>query len=308
VPADYDNETLFGHLPEVLSRRVVILDGGLATELEAQGADVSSDLWSARLLIDDPAEIRRAHTAFFQAGAEVAITASYQVSYAGLASRGIDRSGADRLLRLSVELAAQARDDAGGGWVAASVGPFGATLADGSEYRGDYGLSVSQLREFHRPRLQALVQAQPDVLAVETIPCLREVEALVAELDRIDVPAWVSLTAAGTRTRAGEELAEAFELLDQAPGVFAVGVNCMAPAGVLAALEVAASRTDKPLLAYPNSGERWDPPARRWAGDSRFDSRDVSGWLAAGARLVGGCCRVLPADIAALGAELGVRP
>jgi homocysteine S-methyltransferase len=308
VPADYDNETLFGHLPEVLSRRVVILDGGLATELEAQGADVSSDLWSARLLIDDPAEIRRAHTAFFQAGAEVAITASYQVSYAGLASRGIDRSGADRLLRLSVELAAQARDDAGGGWVAASVGPFGATLADGSEYRGDYGLSVSQLREFHRPRLQALVQAKPDVLAVETIPCLREVEALVAELDRIDVPAWVSLTAAGTRTRAGEELAEAFELLDQAPGVFAVGVNCMAPAGVLAALEVAASRTDKPLLAYPNSGERWDPPARRWAGDSRFDSRDVSGWLAAGARLVGGCCRVLPADIAALGAELGVRP
>ena len=190
-----------------IADRPVVLDGGLATLLEEHGHDLSSDLWSARLLRDDPAAIERAHREFFVAGAEVATTASYQVSFEGFGAEGADRAEVERLLRRSVELAAAARDDvAPDGWVAASVGPYGAVLADGSEYRGDYDLDVAGLRAFHRPRLDVLastVGEHADVLAVETIPCLAEVEAVLAELDGSGVPAWLSLSTANGLTRAG---------------------------------------------------------------------------------------------------------
>ncbi len=187
-------------LRETIASRPVVLDGGLATLLEQHGHDLSSDLWSARLLRDDPAAIQAAHREFFAAGAEVATTASYQVSFEGFGAAGADRDEVERLLRRSVELAASARDAvAPQGWVAASVGPYGAVLADGSEYRGDYDLDVAGLRAFHRPRLDVLsstVGEGADVLAVETIPCLAEVEAVLAELDGTGVPAWLSLSAA----------------------------------------------------------------------------------------------------------------
>ena len=278
--------------------RVVVLDGGLATELEARGHDLSSALWSARLLADDPDAIRAAHRAYFAAGAEVATTASYQASFTGLAGLGDPAS----LMRRSVSLAAQARDEHGSGWVAASIGPYGAVLGDGSEYRGDYGLSVDQLRAFHRPRLEVLAAAGADVLAVETIPCLHEVEALVAELARLDVTAWLSLTCAGSRTRAGEPLAEAFALAAECAPLVAVGVNCVIPSDVGPAIAIATASTARPAVAYPNSGEGWDATARSWDGEAAFGAGDVAGWIAGGARLVGGCCRVGPARIAELAA------
>ncbi len=289
--------------------RVVVLDGGLATELEAQGEDLSSALWSARLLTDDPDAIYRAHRAFFEAGAEVATTSSYQVSAQGFAPLGLTTADVTELLRRSVTLAARAREDAAPGpaWIAASVGPYGAVLADGSEYRGDYGIGVAELREFHRPRLNALAAAGADVLAVETIPCLAEIEALALELELLDVPAWMSLTCAHGTTRAGEPLAEAFAIAAAPPAVFAVGVNCTDPAEVGALLHAAAGVTDKALVAYPNSGETWDAAARGWIGDSRFTADQVDGWVGAGARLVGGCCRVSPADVHAVSALLGRR-
>ena len=163
----------------------VLLDGGLATELEAAGHDLSGTLWSGRLLLESPEAVTAAHARFFAAGARVATTASYQLSYDGLAAVGVERDAADGLLRRSVEVAASARASAAdpeGCWVAASVGPYGAALADGSEYRGDYGLTVDQLRAWHRPRLAVLATAGADVLAMETIPCLAEVEALLAEV------------------------------------------------------------------------------------------------------------------------------
>ena len=206
-------------LPAALRERVVVLDGGLATELERRGNDLSSALWSARLLRDRPDEIVAAHRAFADSGAEVATTASYQASFDGL---GED---AELLMRRSVDLARRGSD----GWVAASVGPYGATLADGSEYRGDYGLTVAQLRRWHRPRLAVLADAGADVLAVETIPCLAEVAALLAELDALGFPAWLSLTCDGTSTRAGEPAAEAFAMARDCDAVFAVGVNCTDP-------------------------------------------------------------------------------
>jgi homocysteine S-methyltransferase len=268
---------------------VLIADGGLATELEARGHDLSDDLWSARLLRDDPDAIVAAHAAFVAAGAEVVTSASYQASFDGF---GDD---AELLLRRSVTLARAA----GPTWVAASVGPYGAVLADGSEYRGDYGLSVGELRAWHRPRLEVLADAGADVLAVETIPCLAEVEAVCAELDAIGAPAWLSLTCHGTRTRAGESAADAFAMALDCTPVVAVGVNCTDPADVLALVRTAAAG-GKPVVVYPNSGEAWDAATRRWAGPGQFAADAVRDWVGAGARLVGGCCRVGPEDIAAL--------
>jgi homocysteine S-methyltransferase len=291
-------------LPDTVADRVVLLDGGLATELERRGHDLSSRLWSARLLADDPDAIAAVHRAYLDAGAEVVTTASYQASFAEFAAAGRDGTA---MLRRSVDLARSARDEHGAGWVAASVGPYGAVLADGSEYRGDYGLGVAELRRFHRPRMRALAEAGPDVLAVETIPCLAEVEAVLAELAPLGLPAWLSLTVAGTRTRAGEPLAEAFGMAADAAPVFAVGVNCTAPADLAEALRLAVAHSGKPAVAYPNSGERWDAAAKTWSGSAAFDPADVAEWIAAGARLVGGCCRIGPSEIWALAARVGER-
>jgi homocysteine S-methyltransferase len=281
-------------LSAALASAPVVLDGGLATLLEARGHDLSSDLWSARLLRDDPDAIVAAHQEFFEAGAHVATSASYQASFDGFARLGLDHEEAAGLMRLAVALAGRARDEsAPEGWVAASVGPYGAYLADGSEYRGDYDLDVAGLRAFHRPRLEVLAEAGADVLAVETIPCLAEVEALCAELDGTGLTAWLSLSADGDRTRAGEPLAEAWEMAENVDEIVAVGVNCCVPGDVTAALADASG----PLVAYPNSGQGWDAVRRVWTGESAFDPGAVQGWLEAGARLVGGCCRVGPDDI-----------
>jgi homocysteine S-methyltransferase len=286
---------------------MVVLDGGLATELERRGHDLSSDLWSARLLVDDPSEIAAVHRTYFAAGAEVATTASYQASFDGFAAVGGDGG---RMLRRSVELAVEARDEHGAGWVAASVGPYGAVLADGSEYRGRYGLTVEQLRRFHRPRLEVLADAGADVLAIETIPCLTEAEALVRELADLQVPAWFSFTAAANRTRAGEPLAEALDLASACPSVFAVGVNCTDPAEVTAAIELARAASRKPVLAYPNSGETWEAATGTWTGLPGFARQQVDEWITAGIRLIGGCCRVGPSEISAIAARVArtMRP
>jgi homocysteine S-methyltransferase len=288
-------------------RESALLDGGLATELEARGHDLSDPLWSARLLADAPQDIVAVHAAYFRAGAKFATTASYQASFDGFAARGIGRDEAAGLLRRSVELAKTARDEAGIGGlsVAASVGPYGAALADGSEYRGRYGLSVASLMEWHRPRLEILAAAGADVLALETVPDVDEAEALVNLVRSVGVPAWLSYSIDGTRTRAGQPLAEAFAVAAGVDEIVAVGVNCCAPDDVLPAIGIAGrAAKGKPVIVYPNSGERWDGPRRAWLGPSRFSPGLAAQWIAAGARIVGGCCRVGPSDIAKLAEAL----
>jgi homocysteine S-methyltransferase len=283
---------------------VVVLDGGLATQLEAQGHDLSDDLWSARLLRDEPAAILQAHQTFFRAGASVATTASYQASFDGFAAQGIDREEAADLMRRSVELAQTARAQVAGDgrrrWVAASVGPYGAMLADGSEYRGRYGLSAHELAAWHRPRMELLAEAGADVLALETVPDVIEGEALVTALSGLGVDAWLTYTIRAGRTRAGQPLEEAFAVAATVPEVVAVGVNCCDPGDVAAAIATAAAVTHKPVIVYPNSGELWDARARSWVGEPGFDPELARSWAAAGASAIGGCCRVRPQDIAAL--------
>ncbi|MCF1598274.1 homocysteine S-methyltransferase [Streptomyces muensis] len=287
-------------LAEALAAGTVVLDGGMSNQLESAGHDLSDELWSARLLAERPEAITEAHLAYFEAGADVAITSSYQATFEGFVKRGIDRARAAELLALSVELAREAARQARAKgitrplWVAASVGPYGAMLADGSEYRGRYGLSVDELERFHRPRLEVLAGARPDVLALETVPDADEAEALLRAVRGLGVPAWLSYSVAGDRTRAGQPLQEAFALAADADEVIAVGVNCCAPEDVEGAVEIAARVTGKPVVVYPNSGEAWDAEARAWNGRSSFTAEEVLGWRASGARLIGGCCRVGP--------------
>jgi homocysteine S-methyltransferase len=289
---------------------VVILDGALATELERRGANLDDPLWSAKLLLDDPDLIRQVHLDYFLAGADVATSASYQASFAGFARRGLDRNQAAQLMIRSVGLAQQARDQF---WsesdrrsnrlkplVAASVGCYGATLHDGSEYRGGYGLTVEQLIDFHRPRLEVLAKSGADLLACETIPCSIEAEALVRLLPEFDVPAWISFSCKDERRVChGEKLADCLALAGACDPVVALGINCTPPRLVAGLLASVSGATSKPLVVYPNRGESWDAKARCWIGEgSPFDwSQAARQWFDLGARLIGGCCRTTPDDI-----------
>jgi homocysteine S-methyltransferase len=279
--------------------------------LERRGADLNDPLWSAKLLLDNPELIRQVHVDYFEAGADVATTASYQATFAGLARRGLDHGQAADIMRRSVRLAQEARD-----WfwsrparpgrlrplVAASIGCYGASLHDGSEYRGDYGLSRHQLEDFHRPRMEVLAASGADLLACETIPCLLEAEALVRVLGEFpEVPAWISFSCKDDgHVCHGERLADCLAVAAACEQIIAVGVNCTPPHLVAGLLRSVAGMTRKPLLAYPNSGDTWNAATYSWHAVSRppIDWGEAAReWHTAGARLIGGCCRTTPDDI-----------
>jgi homocysteine S-methyltransferase len=296
---------------------LVVLDGAMATELEARGCDLRDELWSARILMEAPELIRQVHADYFAAGADVATTASYQATFEGFAERGLSHDEAAGLMRLSVQLAREARDEF---WanpanrenrprplVAASVGPYGAYLADGSEYRGNYGLSEAELMDFHRARLAVLAESGADILACETIPCIAEARALTRLLDEFPgIHAWISFSARdGGHTNQGEPIAEAAAIADH-PQVAAVGINCTAPRYIPDLITALYGATGKPILVYPNSGEEYDPETMSWHGVTECDAfaADAAEWHRLGARLIGGCCRTTPAHIRALAATL----
>ncbi len=291
---------------------VVVLDGGLSNALADRGHDLTDALWTARLLRDAPGEIAAVHRTYFEAGAHVATTASYQASVSGFERAGMARAEAETLIRRSVTIAREARDqvaassgDRAARLVAASVGPYGAVLADGSEYRGRYGVSRQALRDFHAPRMELLVSAGPDMLALETIPDLDEVSVLLDLVEELAAPAWLSCTVTGDRLRDGRLAADAFALAADHDRIVAVGVNCCAPGDVLPAVRSAFVTSGKPAVAYPNSGETWDGTARRWIGEPEFDAALTRSCAEAGARFSGGCCRVGPAGLAGIERSVG---
>ncbi|WP_434586227.1 homocysteine S-methyltransferase [Klebsiella sp. R390] len=297
------------------SQPFVLLDGAMATELEARGCNLADSLWSAKVLLENPQLIRDVHLDYFRAGAQVAITASYQATPAGFAARGLDEAQSKALISRSVELARKAREaylaenpQAGTLLVAGSVGPYGAFLADGSEYRGDYVRSREVFQDFHRPRVEALLDAGADLLACETLPSFAETAALAALLsDYPSARAWFSFTLRDSEHLSdGTPLREAITLLQGYPQVVAVGINCIALENTTAALAYLQSLTPLPLVVYPNSGEHYDAQSKTWHhhGESCATLQDyLPQWLAAGAKLIGGCCRTTPKDIAELNAR-----
>ncbi len=293
---------------------VMILDGGLATELEAMGFDMNDELWSARILLDDADLLRQVHLAYLDAGADCIATASYQATIPGFTRRGLTESEARDLLRFSVSIAKGVRDAF---WddptrregrleplVQASIGPYGAYLADGSEYTPRYDLREAGLREFHRPRWDALVEAEPDLIGCETIPSAPEADALLRLLD--DTPhlySWISFSCRDDACLAdGTPLKEAIANATSVDRVAAVGFNCVPPSLVPALIERFRGVTEVPLIVYPNSGEGWDAGAKSWIGSQEpldFGEAALS-WKGMGASIIGGCCRTGPAEIKAI--------
>ncbi len=300
-------------------RSITVIDGGLSTQLERRGHDVSGSLWTARLLLEDPAEVQAAHTDMIRAGADVVITASYQISRAGFVEAGRSARDADEALRRSVQVARRAAVAADGSvLVAASVGPYGAITHDGAEYRGRYGLSLAELTAFHAERLAILIEEQPDLLAIETIPDLDEVEAIIAALRQVPrIPVWFSVTARdGGHLWAGQSIEDAARMVDAAASgeqsgghhrgddapipVIAFGVNCTDPRWVAELLTRAGAVTRLPLLAYPNAGGDW--MNEQWQGAAvaghAFPAALIDAWVAAGATMIGGCCGTDDRDVA----------
>ena len=289
----------------------LVIDGALATELERRGCDIHDELWSAKILLEQPEQVKQVHYDYFAVGADCAITASYQATVEGLMKRGLNEAEALALIQKSVRLAVEARDEFWADeshrskrmkpFVAASVGPYGAYLADGSEYRGDYGLSEVQLMEFHRPRMRALIDAGAELLACETIPSLLEAGALVRLLEEFrSIEAWISFSCCDeAHVNEGQPLEDCVRLVEASPFVAAVGVNCTSPKYIPALIREAKKATDKPILVYPNSGETYDATRNDWDGHPVYESfgEEAKAWYSAGARLIGGCCRTTPNDI-----------
>lgn len=289
----------------------LVIDGALATELERRGCDLKDELWSAKILLEQPEIIRQVHLDYFKVGADCAITASYQATIEGFAKRGLNEKEAMALMQKSVTLAIEARDEF---WsvasnrvgrpkpfVAASVGPYGAFLADGSEYRGNYGLMEKELMDFHRPRIKALMEAGADILACETIPSLIEAQAIAKLLKEFsNITAWVSFTARDEKhISEGQVFADCVKDLQDNPQIAALGINCTSPNYISSLIREAGKATNKPILVYPNSGETYDATKNDWNGDPVLDSfgEQAREWYEAGARMIGGCCRTTPEDI-----------
>jgi homocysteine S-methyltransferase len=289
----------------------LIVDGGLASELERSGFDLNDPLWSARLLLEAPEAIAEVHNSYLEAGADCIISSSYQATVKGFMSRGASEDDAEGMIRLAVDLAVAARD---GFWrnaaageerlkplVAASVGPYGAYLANGAEFTGDYDLDEAGLLNFHRRRWEILSSTAADLLACETIPSAAEARALMQLLrETPGRSAWVSFSCRdGEHISDGTPITQCVHDVDSTPGVAAIGVNCTAPAHITSLVESIRAETDLPIVVYPNSGEAWDAVEKQWSGpvDSKAFAEASRTWYRAGARLLGGCCRTRPQDI-----------
>lgn len=292
---------------------LIILDGAMATELESYGCNLDDPLWSARVLLENPQLIYQVHLDYFRAGADCAITASYQATVEGFKKRGLQKEEALELIKKTVVLAKSARDDF---WqeeqqlvrpkplVAASVGPYGAFLADGSEYVGNYGVSDNLLKDFHRQRMAVLIEAGADILAFETIPSLQEAKVLISLLQEFPgTYAWLSFSLKDERSISdGTLLQECAELANECEQIAAVGLNCAPLDYVTGAISNLRNHTEKPIIVYPNSGETFDPETKTWHGQESCHTLESKSkeWYEAGARLIGGCCRTSPRDIEAI--------
>lgn len=293
---------------------LLVLDGAFGTELARRGFDTNDELWSAKALFEKPELVEAVHRDYYEAGADVSTSASYQATVEGFEKKGFTCEQAKELIVRSVRLVQQARDAF---WqqtekragrpqplAAASVGPYGAYLADGSEYRGDYKASRAELADFHAERLAILVAAEPDILACETLPLLDEARAILEDLHRYpDMGAWISFSCKDPEhTCGGDDVADCARLLDRESQVAAIGVNCTAPQYVADLIHNIRAHTEKPVVVYPNTGETYDAVTKTWHGSPTPYRDFVRQWYEAGARLIGGCCRTTPDDIRGIAA------
>lgn len=299
-------------------RYPLLIDGGLSNALEAEGCSLDHRLWSARCLGQDTEAVIAAHTAYLEAGAGCITTASYQATIPGFMEEGYTRDQAEALILRSVQLAQEAvtrfmtgRTGKPRPLVAASIGPYGAYLADGSEYRGNYGLSETQLMDFHSPRLKILDGSSADLLACETIPDFTEARALDRLLEGVRKQAWITFSCRDEgHINDGTVIGKCLDLFRGHPQVFAIGVNCTAPQYISALVKkIRKGCGSKKVIVYPNSGQLYDAASRTWLGTG--DPKSFAGmameWLDLGADIIGGCCRIGAGEIRLIRELLDIR-
>ena len=289
----------------------LLIDGGLSNVLESNGHDLNNKLWSAQLLETDQEAIIQAHCAYLVSGAQCITTASYQASVQGFMDMGHDQKASEALLLRSVHLAERAIERAltlglinTKPLVAASVGPYGAYLADGSEYRGDYGVSDEVLKEFHSGRVRLLDNSNADLIACETIPSFQEAKVLSGLLMQASKPAWVSFSCKnGKQLNDGTAIEDCVSLFADHPKVFAIGVNCTAPTHISTLIMAIKKQAGaKKIVINPNSGEAYNAKSKTWMGvsDPELFTRMAEEWVYLGADIIGGCCRIGPDHIMAI--------
>lgn len=292
-------------IQEVLDKNgIMVIDGSMATALEALGAHTNSKLWTAAALADQPELVKQVHLDYFRAGADCGITCSYQATIPGLTEHGYTLEEAEKLIADSVRLFIEARDewweeegrDAGRAYPVclAGIGPYGAYLADGSEYKGNYGVSNETLYDFHRRRMEILAEAGADVMLIETQPSLNEalIEAEIAE--DLGVDYWISFSCRdGLRINEGDLIRDcAAKLSEGHPRLKMIGVNCSKPEYIVSLIHEIRNATDIPVGVYPNSGLIYDPATKTWSkpeGVLDFEAYALD-YMKAGASAVGGCC------------------
>jgi homocysteine S-methyltransferase len=278
-----------------MGKNYTLLDGGLATALEDLGNTFTSELWTGELLKSAPDQIREAHAAFVKAGADIIITSTYQVSFPGCLAKGWTHQEVVDALKNSIQLARDAHSTK----VAASIGPYGAYLADGSEYRGNYDATEAELREFHKERLEILIACKPDYLAIETIPEIREARILLQLLKDLNntIPVWIAFSCKdGLHLSSGESFKEAGKVSKEL-GADYIGINCTSPELVTSLLESA--KEYGPFVVYPNAGRTWNEKLKRLEGSAvKLSDEHIQQWADCGATIIGGCCGIGPKEIA----------
>lgn len=288
-------------------QKIVVIDGAMATQLEARGCNINDELWSARMLAENPELIEDVHYNYFEVGADVGISASYQATVPGFMKNGFNREESEKLIKRSMELLIKARDEyqkkhpeKDGLVAAAAIGPYGAYLADGSEYRGDYKVEPSVIEAFHRERMTLLKEAGADIFACETLPCLWEAEIILKIAKELDVPSWFSFSCKDDEHISdGTPIAECAKRLDKEDNVKAVGINCTYPEHISGLINCIKCVSEKPVIVYPNRGEEYDPVNKVWLGikDGKTFGYWAEKWYSDGATAIGGCCRTTPEDI-----------
>jgi homocysteine S-methyltransferase len=308
-----------------------VLDGGMATELESLGCDLSGPLWSARILRDEPEKVAAVHVSYLAAGADIILTASYQVSVEAYVDDGLSREEAERAVSADLSKSVELAEEARAGFlsrdknrdrkilIAASLGPYGAALHNGAEYHGNYAIGFDELVAFHARRIAVIAKTNADLIAFESVPLLEEARAIVAALQLYpEIGAWISFICRDeAHTAHDEAIADCAKLLDPATQIAAVGVNCTAPEFITPLIHEIRSVTAKPVVVYPNSGEGWDAEARSWTPNPLEPVEGLNGapyfgllakqWRAAGAQIIGGCCRTGPEHVRAIAASPTVR-
>lgn len=292
-------------------QKAIIIDGALGTQIQKNGHNVSDSLWSAKFLDEDPQVIKDVHMQYLDSGADIIITSSYQASFEGFLKKGFTYEKVVELLKLSINIAIEARDEF---WennsdtnrikplVAASIGPYGAYLADGSEYSGNYEISDEELKNFHKKRLEVLIQTNPDIYAFETIPSLNEAKILCELIDEFNLTnSWITFSAKDDSfTNAGNEINESIKILENTKSLGAIGINCTAPQYMPKLIKNIKANTNKPIVIYPNGGSKYNPITKLWEqGEiSPIEYAKMSHlWVSKGAKLIGGCCLTTPQEI-----------